>query len=216
MGGMNSDSDMGGIFEEMHKRHAARDQQSGMAKASSSAQTRSEHKAKLAKKKNDEAVKRALAKKAHEQKVAAARKAARKAAARKAKAAARKAKAAAARKAAMQKADSSRQHATMLTPHILSEHHQPSIPHHRTHMLSAGVFGSHNVKKAHRKKTVHKVKVSKPKSNPMNILLAPTAKRQDKAGLSLTALAGDALQSSDEEEEKQAAAKQAKKEAKKK
>merc|ERR1712196_528942 len=121
----------------------------------------------------------ALAKKAHEQKVAAARKAARKAAARKAKAAARKAKAAAARKAAMQKArnqqvqkmrqnvqrevqkaDSSRQHATMLTPHIFSEHHQPSIPHHRTHMLSAGVFGSHNVKKAHRKKTVHKVKVS--------------------------------------------------------
>merc|ERR1712054_597943 len=102
--GMNSESDMGGIFEEMHKRHAARDQQNGMAKASSSAQTRSEHKAKLAKKKNDEAVKQALAKKAHEQKVAAARKAARKAAARKAKAAARKAKAAAARKAAMQKA----------------------------------------------------------------------------------------------------------------
>merc|ERR1712199_67657 len=157
--GMNSESDMGGFFEEMHKRHAARDQQNGMAKASSSAQTRSEHKAKLAKKKNDEAVKQALAKKAHEQKVAAA------------KAAARKAKAAAARKAAMQKArnqqvqkmrqnvqrevqkaDSSRQHATMLTPHIFSEHHQPSIPHHRTHMLSAGVFGSHNVKKAHRKK----------------------------------------------------------------
>lgn len=164
--GMNSDSGMGSVFEEMQARHAARTHKAPIKKGPHQAAPQVVKETKEATPKPMvQAKPKAAPKTARQVKQNLVKKARAKAAQKKALARARKARRHA--EAVARKADRSASQATMLTTHVFTETHHPVASSH-PHMLTANVFGQHAapkqrhtvVKKVVKKKAVRKVKKS--------------------------------------------------------
>jgi len=237
--GMNSDSGMGSVFEEMQARHANHGNKKAPAK-------KGPHKVvpqvvqEATPKPKVQAPKAAAKKTARKIKQNLVNKARAKAAQEKQRAREREVRRHA--EAVARKADHSASQATMLTTHVFTETAKPRRASGHPHMLTSNVFGSRQhtapKKRAVKKKAPKKVKkVRKPKvhheehievhlphapehreqrSSPLSILNSDPEQSHDASGASLTGLASAMLTESDnaEKQEKAAAAKQAQAKAK--
>jgi len=176
--GMNSDSGMGSVFEEMQKRHshspshhkkAARHAPVPHREVAEEAPAQPQRAVKPAR----TAAKAAKNNKARKVKLALERKGKANA---KAKATREAARAKQAKKAVQsveaeaQKADHSAARATMLSAHVFTEKAQP-VSHSHAHMLTSNVFGGHRARAAPKKKRVQK-KLA-PKKKAVKPLRAP-------------------------------------------
>lgn len=241
--GMNSDSGMGSVFEEMQARHAAHQTTTPAKKGPHQVAPQVVQEA--APKPKAQAPKAAAKKTARKIKQNLVNKARAKAAQEKQRARERAVRRHA--EAVARKADHSASQATMLTTHVFTETHQPRRASGHAHMLTSNIFGGNHqatapkkpaVKKAAPKKVKKVKKVSKTKvhheehihvdlphatrehrrasTSPLDILNADPEQSHDASGASLTALASNMLTASDdaEQEKKAEAAKKAKAKAK--
>lgn len=237
--GMNTDTGMGSVFEEMQARHATHGHKKAPAKKGPhqvvpqvvqeatpkpKVQAPKAVAKKTARKIKQNLVNKARAKAAQEKQRAREREVRRHA------------------EAVARKADHSASQATMLTTHVFTETAKPRRASGHPHMLTSNVFGGRQhtapKKRAVKKKAPKKVKkVRKPKvhheehievhlphapehreqrSSPLSILNSDPEQSHDASGASLTGLASAMLTESDnaEKQEKAAAAKQAQAKAK--
>lgn len=236
--GMNSDTGMGSVFEEMQKRHAHHGHKKAPAKKGphhpAPQVVQEEAPQPKPKVQAPKAVAKKTARKIKQNLVNKAR----------AKAAQEKSRLARKRErevrrhaeAVARKADHSASKATMLTTHVFTETAKPRRASGHPHMLTANVFGNREQHTAPKKRVVKKKapkkvkKARKPKvhheehihvdlphaaqrrpSSPLDILNDDPERSHDASGASLTGLASQMLTESDnaEKEQKAAAAKQA-------